>query len=155
MSLLYRTYRKRRRSSYVLIGDGFDELEVVYLLHKFRRAGLHIKSVSLKERMVYSRQGVGIQADFQLVNQPIDPEEECLLILPTGGHNEVILRHDARVKSLLKSLDMGKGRIAVTDADTSLAHDVHQLVKQGAIYKPYAGQDLEDFINVLTSSQTN
>lgn len=52
MSLPYRNKKKKRTQSYILIGDGFDELEVVYFLHKFRQAGLSIKSVSLFDKLV-------------------------------------------------------------------------------------------------------
>lgn len=151
MSLPYRNSKKKRTQTYILIGDGFDELEVVYFLHKFRQAGLFIKSVSLFDPVVYSRQGVGLKADYQLADKPFDPTDECLLILPTGGRNGDMLRRDARVKSLLEAFNQGKGSVAVTDNTSALAGDVGQLMTQRPAYRPSSGDNLDDFVEGLTS----
>lgn len=148
MSLPYRNTRKKKPQSYILIGDGFDELEVVYFLHKFRQAGLSIKSISLFDKLVFSRQGVGLKADYALGDQPFGSLKDCLLILPTGGRNGDVLRHDARVKSLLQAFDGGNGRVAVTNSNSDLANDVERLMKQPA-FQPSSGEDLGDFIESL------
>jgi hypothetical protein len=149
MSLPYRNNKKKRSQSYILIGDGFDELEVVYFLHKFRQAGLSIKSVSLFGKLVFSRQGVGLKADYALAEKPLDPTNDCLLILPAGGRNGDALRRDARVKSLLQAFDNGNGRVAITNSSSKLATDVEQLMKHPT-YQPQAGQDLGEFVDNLT-----
>ena len=149
MSLPYRNNKKKRPQSYILIGDGFDELEVVYFLHKFRQAGLSIKSVSLFDKLVFSRQGVGLKADYALAEQPLDPADDCLLILPAGGRNGDALRRDARVKSLLQAIDSSNGRVAVTNSSSKLAADVEKLMKQST-YQPQIGQDLDEFVDNLT-----
>ena len=81
MALRYRNNKRKHMDTYILIGDGFDELEVIYFLHKFRRAGLPIKSVSLYGPLVFSRQGVGLKADYQLAEKPFDQNKDFLLIL--------------------------------------------------------------------------
>jgi putative intracellular protease/amidase len=151
MSLPYRNRKKKRTQTYILIGDGFDELEVVVVLHKFRQAGLFIKSVSLFDPVVYSRQGVGLKADYQLADKPFDPTDECLLILPTGGRNGDSLRRDARVKSLLEAFNQGKGSVAITDNTSALAGDVGQVMTQRPTYRPGSGDNLDDFVEGLTS----
>ena len=110
MALRYRNNKHQRMDTYILIGDGFDELEVIYFLHKFRRAGLPIKSVSLYGPLVFSRQGVGLKADYELADKPFDQITDFLLILPTGGRNGDMLRHDARIRALLQTVDNGNGR---------------------------------------------
>ncbi|MEZ4646954.1 MAG: DJ-1/PfpI family protein [Chloroflexota bacterium] len=120
MALRYRNQKQKRTATYILIDDGFDELEVIYFLHKFRRAGLPIKSVSLFNTLVFSRQGVGLKADYQLADHPIDPSQDCLLVLPTGGRNGDMLRRDARIKSLLCDFTKGNGRIAITNVTPHL-----------------------------------
>ena len=151
MSLQYRNGKKKRSQSYILIGDGFDELEVIYFLHNFRRAGLSIKSVSLFDKLVYSRQGVGLKADFALADKPFDPAgDDCLLILPSGGRNGDALRHDARVKSLLMRFNGGKGSIAVTGSNRHLANDVEQVCSDRLTLQHKAEQGLEDFVKSLT-----
>lgn len=149
MSLPYRNNKKKRPQSYILIGDGFDELEVVYFLHKFRQAGLSIKSVSLFDKLVFSRQGVGLKADYALAENPLEAANDCLLILPAGGRNGDMLRRDARVKSLLQAFDDGNGRVAVTNSNSKLAIDVEKLMKHPT-YQPQAGQDLGEFVENLT-----
>jgi putative intracellular protease/amidase len=149
MSLPYRNNKMKRAQSYILIGDGFDELEVVYFLHKFRLAGLSIKSVSLFDKLVFSRQGVGLKADYALADKPLDPKGESLLILPTGGRNGDVLRRDARVKSLLREIDNGNGRVAITNSSSKLATDVEKLMKHPT-YQPQVDQDLDDFVENLT-----
>jgi hypothetical protein len=149
MSLQYRNSKKRRAQTYILIDDGFDELEVVYFLHKFRQAGLSIKSVSLFDKLVFSHQGVGLKADYQLAEKPFDPLDDCLLILPAGGRNGDMLRRDARVKTLLQMFDTGKGSVAVTDRQSYLADDVGQLMTHRPTYRPNTDQDLHDFAELL------
>ena len=151
MSLPYRNNRRNRSHSYILIGDGFDELEVIYFLNKFRQAGLSIKSVSLFNKLVYSRQGVGLKADYALADKPFNPrDDDCLLILPAGGRNGDALRHDARVKSLLTSLKRGRGRVAVTDSGNALGSDVEQVFSDRLTLHRKAEQGLEDFVMSLT-----
>lgn len=151
MSLHYRNDKKKRSQSYILIGDGFDELEVIYFLHQFRQAGLSIKSVSLFDKLVYSRQGVGLKADYALADKPFDPNgDDCLLILPSGGRNGDALRRDARVKSLLMAFNAGQGRVAVTGSNSNLAEDVEQVFPERLTLHRNSEQDLRDFVQSLT-----
>jgi putative intracellular protease/amidase len=140
--------RKNRKPSYILIGDGFDEYEVISFLHRFRHAGLRIRSVSLFDKLVYSYQGVGIKADCALADNPFNPAEECLLILPAGGHNGDALRNDARVKNLLETFKGGRGKVVITDSTSSLAGDLNTLMTSPA-YRPDQGQEFGDFVTSL------
>jgi putative intracellular protease/amidase len=135
--------------AYILIGDGFDELEVITIIHKFRQAGLYIKSVSLFGQLVYSRQGVGLKADYRLCDRPFDPLTNTLLILPSGGYNGDMLRHDARVKSMLATVNLGDGCVAVTDSGPNLTNDVRQVISNRPLLHPYPGQQFNDFVTVL------
>jgi putative intracellular protease/amidase len=146
--------RKHGIPAYILIGEGFDELEVVYVLHKFRQVGLFIKSVSLFGQLVYSRQGIGLKADLRLCDRPFDPLAPCILILPSGGYNGDMLRHDARLKSLLETINIGEGYVAVTDSGLNLANDVQQVVTERPLFHPQPGQHLEEFISILADRIT-
>lgn len=149
MALPYRSSKKNRSQAYILIGDGFDEYEVIYFLHKFRRQGLPIKSVGLFDRLVYSRQGVGLKADYILADQPFDNAVDCLLILPSGGQNGEKLRHDARVKSLLQTFNSGRGHVALTNGDCELAFDVEQVMTDRPTWQRRFDERLEDFVESL------
>lgn len=148
MSLSYRNNKKKKTDTYILIGDGFDELEVVYVLHKFRQAGLRIKSVSLFDKLVFSRQGVGLKADYELADRPFQSADNCLLILPTGGRNGEALRRDARVKSLLDLFKNGQGSLAVTDSKSDLANDLNNFMARPAFH-PNSDQTLDEFVDML------
>lgn len=151
MSQLYRNQKKIRTRSFILIGDGFDEYEVVYLLHKFRQAGLFIKSVSLFDKLVYSRQGVGLKADYALADHPFDTlAEDILLILPSGGRNGDALRRDARVRSLLQSVNERHGRVVVTDSNSHLANDISRFPTTRPSFLRPNEQGLEEFVAALT-----
>jgi putative intracellular protease/amidase len=154
MTLRYRNGKKNRSQSYILIGDGFDELEVIVFLHKFRQAGLSIKSVSLFDKLVYSRQGVGLKADYALADRPVDPAAECLLILPAGGRNGEVLRQDARVKSLLQAFNDGRGQVVISDDVGYLADDVGQVLTERPTLRRHAEQGLEDFVDSLADRLT-
>ncbi|MCP5094574.1 MAG: DJ-1/PfpI family protein [Chloroflexi bacterium] len=149
MALPYRNSKKKRASTYILIGDGFDEYEVIYFLHKFRRQGLPIKSVSLFDQLVFSRQGVGIKADYSLADKPFDPVGDCMLILPSGGRNGDKLRRDARVKSLLRQFNNGRGQVVLTDSGSDLAIDVGQMMTARPTFLPQMDEPLEDFVETL------
>lgn len=149
MALPYRNTKRRRSQAYILIGDGFDEYEVIYFLHCFRQQGLPIKSVSLFDKLVYSKQGVGLKADYALAERPFDPHSDCLLILPSGGQNGDRLRHDARVRSLLESVNRGSGRIVITDTQSELANDLAQVMQTPPYCARQGDQPLEDFVSSL------
>ncbi|MCL4869767.1 MAG: DJ-1/PfpI family protein [Anaerolineae bacterium] len=145
------TGRKKRPQSYILIGEGFDEWEVVYFLHKFRMAGLYIKSIGLFNKLVTSRQGVALKTDYALAEHPFDPGDDCVLILPSRGRNAEALRHDARIKTLLENFNRGQGQIVVTESGGNLASDVNEIVTSRPTYQPQMGEQLEEFVETLTN----
>ena len=152
MALPYRSSRKKQVRAYILIGDGFDEYEVICFLHRFRQLGLPIKSVSLFDKLVFSHQGVGIKADYSLADKPFDAiRDECMLILPSGGRNGDKLRRDARVKSLLEQFNSRYSQIVLTDSESDLALDIGQLKMQQPTFLRQFDERLEDFVESLTN----
>ena len=149
MALPYRNSKRYRTPAYILIGDGFDEYEVVYFIHKFRQQGLPIKSVSLFDKLVYSRQGLGIKTDYALADRPFDSKRDWILILPSGGRNGDKLRRDARVRTLLETMNSGSGRVVLTDGDNELATDVEQVMTQRPSFFRAVDECLEDFVDTL------
>jgi putative intracellular protease/amidase len=148
--MLSKTSPKPQPESYILIDDGFDELEVVQFLHKFRQEGLHIKTVSLFSKLVYGRHGVGLKADLSLAETSLAPVPESLLILPTGGDNSERLRRDARVQSLVQNFSTSQAQVAVTDNESNLLDDLYRAGTTQA-YRPNTGQPLADFVDILAA----
>ena len=149
MALPYRTSKKKRTPTFILIGDGFDEYEVVYFIHKFRQQGLPIKSVSLFDKLVYSRQGVGIKTDYALADKPFGSKNDWVLVLPSGGRNGDKLRRDARVRTLLESMCHGSGKVIITDGTSELATDVEQVFTKRPFLLRRNDEGLEDFVDTL------
>ncbi len=68
---------------YVFLATGFEELETIAPIDIFRRAGIDIKTVSVKDtRYVDSTHGVTIKAD--LIFRETDFDNASMLILPGG-----------------------------------------------------------------------
>lgn len=124
--------KRSRTNAYLLISEGFDELEVVYYLHTFRRSGIGIKSVSLFDRMVSSNQGVALRADIALADVQVDQLRGICLILPSGGTNGEKLRRDPRVKGLLESVVAQGGHVVVSDRDSELASDIERVLRDSS-----------------------
>lgn len=148
--MLSRLSSKNLSETYILIDEGFDELEVIQFLHRFRQEGLHIKTISLFNKLVFSHHGVGIKADLLLDEAPKDPSPDSLLILPTGGHNGDKLRRDARVRMLLQTFTHNKARVAVTENNEMLLDELYRI---GTVQtqRPHSGQELAEFVDVLAS----
>ncbi|MCZ7667358.1 MAG: hypothetical protein M5U34_09195 [Chloroflexi bacterium] len=69
-----------------------------------------------------------------MADKPINPEQACWLILPSGGRNGDVLRRDVRVKTLLQTLNGGLGCVVVTDGGSELAEDVAGLITESAVF---------------------
>lgn len=136
--------------TYILIDEGFDELEVIQFLHRFRQDGLHIKTISLFNKLVFSHHGVGLKADLSFEEAPTDPSPATLLILPTGGHNGDNIRRNANVRTLLQSFNNNKAKVAVTGNDETLLDDLYRSGTTQT-HKPNNGQELAEFVDVLAS----
>ncbi|MFZ0548616.1 MAG: DJ-1/PfpI family protein [Candidatus Promineifilaceae bacterium] len=148
--MLSKLSSKNPSETYILIDEGFDELEVIQFLHRFRQEGLHIKTVCLFNKLVFSHHGVGIKADLSLDETPSDPSPESLLILPTGGHNGDNLRRDARVRTLLQAFNNNHAKVAVTGNNESLIDDLYRSGTTQA-QRPNSGQELSEFVDILAS----
>lgn len=148
--MLNKLSSRNMAETYILIDEGFDELEVIQFLHRFRQEGLHIKSVSLFNKLVFSHHGVGLKADLSIDETPTDPSPDTLLILPTGGHNGDNLRRNARVRSLLGTFNVNKAKVVVTGNDETLLDELYRSGTTQA-HRPHKGQELADFVDVLAS----
>jgi putative intracellular protease/amidase len=148
--MLTNTTTKNLSESYMLIDEGFDELEVIQVLHRFRQEGLHIKTVSLFNKLVFSHHGVGLKADLSLDETPKDPSPDTLLILPIGGHNSDNLRRNARVRTLLQTFTSNKARVVLTGNDETLIDDLYRSGTTQT-HRPNSGQALSEFVDILAS----
>lgn len=70
---------------YMLLADGFEEIEALETLDIIRRAGLEITTVGIKDKSVKGAHNVTVLADADF--SEINPDDMQMLILPGGpGH---------------------------------------------------------------------
>lgn len=68
---------------YLMLANGFEEVEALAPLDILRRAEIEVKTIGISERIVTSSHGVPVQAD--ILPQEADIEHAEMIILPGGG----------------------------------------------------------------------
>ncbi|MEE0944143.1 MAG: DJ-1 family glyoxalase III [Clostridia bacterium] len=79
---------------YVLLVDGFEEIEALEPVDIMRRAGLEVKTVGVYDKMVCGSHNIKVEADITIDEVDVDDME--LLMLPGGpGHERLDASNDA------------------------------------------------------------
>ena len=94
---------------YLLLADGFEEIEALTPLDVLRRAGLSVRTLSIKNGPVVGAHGVAVTADLpaEEANDPIE-----LLILPGGMPGTKNLDACPQTDRLIQRTLSDGGRIA-------------------------------------------
>ena len=82
---------------YVLLAEGFEEIEALTVVDVLRRAGVEVQTVSIKEEVVTGSHGIGVIADSIIDNVNIDKSE--MLVLPGGMPGTTNLENDKKFKN--------------------------------------------------------
>ena len=70
---------------YVYLAEGFEEVEALFPLDLFRRAGLDAKTVSITESpLVTGSHGITVRADITVNDSDYAPKNTELIMLPGG-----------------------------------------------------------------------
>jgi 4-methyl-5(b-hydroxyethyl)-thiazole monophosphate biosynthesis len=77
---------------YVLLAEGFEEVEALTPVDILRRAGLPVQTVGITGKTVTGSRGVPVVAD--VLPEQVQPEQTDLLILPGGLRGTENLRDD-------------------------------------------------------------
>ncbi len=73
---------------YVILADGFEEVEAIEPIDIMRRAGLEVKTAALKNKTVTGAHNIPVTADIMI--SEIEPEKMNLLMLPGGAGHELL-----------------------------------------------------------------
>ncbi len=73
---------------YVILADGFEEVEAIEPIDIMRRAGLEVKTAALKNKTVTGAHNIPVTADIMI--SEIEPEKMDLLMLPGGAGHELL-----------------------------------------------------------------
>ncbi len=94
-----KTQDSDRKRVLCLLGDGFEEIELVTPVDVLRRAGIAVTVVSLNGRVATGRSGIRIESDALLGE--VKPESFDLLLIP-GGPGVGDMRKDGRAAALAR-----------------------------------------------------
>ncbi len=95
---------------YLLLADGFEEIEALTPADVLRRAGLSLRTLSIKEGPVVGAHGIPVIAD--LLADEIGPDPIKLLILPGGMPGTKNLDASPVIDRLIEKTLTDGGRIA-------------------------------------------
>lgn len=73
---------------YVLLAEGFEEIEALEPVDIMRRAGLSVATVGIAGKTVCGSHGISVNADMEL--GAVDPEKMEALVLPGGPGHELL-----------------------------------------------------------------
>ncbi len=74
---------------YVLLADGFEEIEAITPIDIMRRAGIEVKTAALtNDPQVRGAHNIKVTADMKITD--IEPEDIELLMLPGGAGHELL-----------------------------------------------------------------
>jgi 4-methyl-5(b-hydroxyethyl)-thiazole monophosphate biosynthesis len=83
---------------YVLLADGFEEVEALTPIDIMRRAGIDVKTAAIKNQVVVGAHDIPVTADIMI--NDVNPEDAELIMLPGGMGHELLDASD-KVHALL------------------------------------------------------
>lgn len=103
---------------FVLLADGFEEIEAITPIDVLRRAGIDVKVVGVPGRTVTGSHGIAVQADITL--------DECdgnadAVILPGGMPGSRNLKDSPKVANLVKRMHQDRKVVGAICAAPALA----------------------------------
>lgn len=121
---------------YVMLGDGFEELEALSVVDVARRAGIDTPMVSVSQnKQVESARGIRIIAD-QLLDE-IKIVQDDMIVIP-GGKGVKALEESRKLSNILKEHCSNKGWIAAICAGPSIIGKLGLLEgRKAACYPGY------------------
>ena len=92
---------------YILLANGFEEIEGLMVVDLMRRAGIDIKMVSITDSLdITGARGIGVKADITLKEAGDDAD---MVVLPGGMPGTTNLKNDKNVETLIMD-QFNKGR---------------------------------------------
>ena len=107
---------------YIYLADGFEEVEALFPLDLFRRAGLFVKTVSITDSAyVTGSHGITVKADLTVKSDAYAPSGAELIMLPGGmpGTTNLDASHEVH-KALDYAYENGRYIAAICAAPSVL-----------------------------------
>lgn len=105
---------------YVLLGNGFEEMEAIAPIDLLRRAGIGVITVGLNGQTITGSHNIGIQADITI--EQMDFSQMEMIVLPGGLGGVASIRNCQRAMEAIQyAYDEKKFVAAICAAPTILA----------------------------------
>lgn len=106
---------------YILLGEGFEEMEALAPADLLRRAGVDTALVGLTDKAVTGSHGITVTADLLL--EQVEPDKLDMLVLPGGmGGVNAMLACPPALELIQTVYQSGRWLAAICAAPTVLAH---------------------------------
>lgn len=123
---------------YVMLANGFEEIEAIEPVDIMRRAGIEVKTVSITEQLeVLGAHGIAIKADIPISDA--DPDAMELLMLPGGGGHELLDNSNAVHALINHAAVCGKLIAAICAAPSILGKKQLLFDKKATCYPGFEG----------------
>lgn len=120
---------------YVLLADGFEEIEALTPVDVLRRAGFDVSTVSIYDRFeVNGGHNIPVKADMLI--DSMDVANDCCVILPGGAVGVQNLKASDKVREKVKKQNEKGGLIAAICAAPTLLSDMGILKGKTATCYP-------------------
>lgn len=88
MYIVYHVKERKTDMVYVMLADGFEEVEAIEPVDILRRGGVEVSTVGINGRDVTGAHGIEIKADIEI--SEVDEEDMELIMLPGGAGHELL-----------------------------------------------------------------
>lgn len=120
---------------YVLLANGFEEVEALTPVDMLRRAGADVKTVGITGEVVSSARGVKVIADVSI--QDVDFEETEMVVLPGGMPGTINLNESEFVHKIVRyCIDNDRYVAAICAAPSIILGGMDLLKHKRAICYP-------------------
>ena len=135
--------RPSGKATFVMLGNGFDEIEALAPVDVMRRAGMEVFTVSMTDkRLVRGATGNNIVADMSISD--LDPEQIDWLVFPGADKSEDAVNLDESLNDIVKDHWDKGGNIAAICAAPALILGPLGIIKGvKATGYPFLKEDLE------------
>ena len=135
--------RPSGKATFVMLGNGFDEIEALAPVDVMRRAGMEVFTVSMTDkRLVRGATGNNIMADIGISD--LDPEQIDWLVFPGADKSEDAVNLDESLNDIVKDHWDKGGNIAAICAAPALILGPLGIIKGVKVTGyPFLKEDLE------------
>jgi len=107
-----------------LTADGFEDLELIYPLHRIKEEGHEVYVASFQRGEITGKHGYSVDVD--LTFDEVDPDEFDALVLPGGKAPEIVRLNEKAVEIARKMFEAGK-------PVASICHGPQILISAGVL----------------------